>query len=185
MSGKEINGAGLPKNAAPISGNINPVDREKLEKETTKNEIREYFKSRPQNNEVNKSAAKAQEKLQNGTLTSKEQAKAELRKLESEYNKNYEKMTSEEVIELEIKMDAIKKDLATGKYDEEGGMILRPQMMSFLNTQKEEIEKELKDKTLSDNKRVALETRLEIVNNEIAEIQDEIKKDMDEKFFGE
>ncbi len=164
-----------------------------------KNEIREYY-----NEALKKHKAAEEQKLKdfeaefnrkNGLdtteaknrqlepLTKKEQAKAELRRLESEYNKNYEKMSSEEVIEMEIKMDAIKKDLATGRNDEQGGMILRPQMLNVLNTQKEEIEKELKDKTLSDDARVGLETRLEIINNEMAEIQEEIKKDMEDMFF--
>lgn len=52
-------------------------------------------------------------------LSKKEQAKAELRRLESEYNKNYETMTSEEVIKLELEMDYIKNGLVLGKFDEE------------------------------------------------------------------
>ena len=131
-------------------------------------------------------------------LSPKEQAKAELRKLESEYNKNYEKMTSEEVIELEFKMDTIKKNLVLGKYDDanieedvgesvgentdtdndKSHFIVRPQMLQNYKTQKEEIENQLKDPSLSDEERTRLETLHEIIVFEIDRLKNEIKEDV-------
>ncbi len=119
MSPNEINRTGLPKDTAGIGKNLKPVDKEKLEKDTTNNEISKCFKKAGEPNkglklERSKNMDKSTQKL-----SKKEQAKAELRKLESEYKKNYDTMTSEKFIELELKMDFIKNGLALGKYDEE------------------------------------------------------------------
>lgn len=129
----------------------------------------------------------AEGELQLQELSPKEKAKAELRKLESEYNKNYEKMTSEEIIEMEFKMDAIKKDLATGKYDkpQEDSHLVGVDMMMLnnYNIQKQEIEEELKNVGQDFERKTVLETRLAYLESQISELQDKIKKDFDAKMF--
>lgn len=129
----------------------------------------------------------AEGELQLQELSPKEKAKAELRKLESEYNKNYEKMTSEEIIEMEFKMDAIKKDLATGKYDkplEDSHLVgVDMMMLNNYNIQKQEIEEELKNVGQDFERKTVLETRLAYLESQISELQDKIKKDFDAKMF--
>lgn len=119
MSSNEINGAGLPKNTVNAGKNHNSVNKEKLEKATTNAEIQKYFKEAKETNKKEETKLlKETEKKINKPLSKKEQAKAELRQLEVEYKKNYNTMTSEKFIELELKMDFIKNGLALGKYDE-------------------------------------------------------------------
>ena len=130
--------------------------------------------------ELDKLAQKAEADF---AKANKEKAKAELRRLESEYNKNYEKMTSEEIIEMEFKMDAIKKDLATGKYDkpqDDSNLVgVDAQMLNTYNLQKQAIEEELKNVGYDSERKIILETKLSYIESRIAEIQDKIKEDFE------